>query len=222
MARRKTILANNETYHVFNRSSHDIPIFKRRRESQIFIEALHFYLQETPPTRFSIYRTSRDRYSINLENKLVNIINYCLMPNHFHLTLRQKKDDGIRKFVQRVSNSFAHYYNVKHKSRGPVFEGNFKAVRISSNEQLIHLSRYIHLNPVTSYLVKNPKDYPYSSYKTYLKKEESNFVEPSLVISQFSSLKDYERFTLSQKNYQRKLNRIKHLLFEDSENFTGS
>ena len=116
--------------------------------------------------------------------------------------------------MQKLSNSFAHYFSVKYKNRGPVFEGNFKAIRIESDEYLLHLSRYIHLNPVTSYLVENPQDYIYSSYRLYLGNEVSDFLDPSLVLKCFSSCKKYEEFVLDQKDYQRSLGKIKHLIAE--------
>lgn len=214
MPLRKTILATGEVYHVFNRSVQGIPIFKGQRENDIFLETMSFYLQPKPPTKFSLFRASRDRFPINLNKKLVTIIAYCLIPNHFHLMLRQEKENGIRNFIQRISNSFAHYFSVKYKNRGPVFEGSFKATRIETDEQLFHLSRYIHLNPVTAYLVEKPQDYPYSSYKIYLGEKQLEIVNPSLVINQFPSPQKYQEFVLDQKDYQRTLDAMKHLFLE--------
>lgn len=214
MARRKIILATGETYHIFNRSVHGIPIFRGKRDFEIFMESAMFYLQLNPPARFSIYRTNREKFPLKLDQSLVTVVNYCLMPNHFHFTLRQEQEAGIRKFIQRVSNSFAHYFSVKYKNRGPVFEGNFKAVRVETDEQLLHLSRYIHLNPTTVYLVERPEEYPYSSYHLYLGTVNSPFVNPSIVLHQFSSPKKYQEFVLAQKDYQRSLEKIKHLILE--------
>ena len=213
MALRKTILATGEVYHILNHSVQGIPIFKKKRDCNLFMEAMKYYLQMRPPIRFSIYRANRKRFPINLDKKLVTIINFCLMPNHFHFTLRQERESGIRRFMQKLSNSFAHYFNVKYQNRGPVFEGNFKAVHVETDEQLLHLSRYIHLNPVTAYLVENPEDYLYSSYQMYIGKEKSEMVDPFLILDQIPP-KDYKKFVLSQKDYQRKLARIKHLIFE--------
>lgn len=221
MAARKTILTTGEIYHVLNRSIQGIPIFRGKREYDIFLETMKYYLQPNPSIKFSLYRASRDRAPINLNQKLVTIINYCLMPNHFHLTLRQEQENGIKKFIQRLSNSFAHYFNVKYKNKGPVFEGKFKAIRVEDEEQLIHLSRYIHLNPVTSYLVENPENYFYSSYRVYLESERSEILDPSPVLSLFSSLRKYREFVQDQKDYQRALERIKHLALEKSI-FPGS
>ena len=214
MALRKIILATGEIYHVLNRSVQGIPILRGDRECNIFLEAMKYYLQPNPPIKFSLYRTSRKRAPIDFSQKLVTIINFCLMPNHFHFTLRQEKDGGIKKFLQRLSNSFAHYFSVKYKNRGPVFEGNFKAIRVENDEQLLHLSRYIHLNPVTSYLTENPEDYLYSSYSIYLGNKPFEIVDPSPILDHFSSTKKYKEFVLSQKDYQRTLSKIKHLILE--------
>ena len=215
MPLRKTILATGEIYHVFNRSVQGIPIFRGKTEYETFKETIRFYLQPEPPTKFSIYRMHSSRYKIKLTRKLVTIINFCLMPNHFHFTLRQEEENGIRNFIQRISNSFAHYFALKYQNSGPVFEGNFKAIRVENNEQLLHLSRYIHLNPVSAYLVENPRDYPYSSYSTYLGMEKEDFVEPAIILEQFTSPWQYEKFVLDQKDYQRSLEVIKRLTLYD-------
>jgi len=214
MALRKTLLATGEIYHIFNHSVQGIPIFKGEREYHLFLEAMKFYLQPDPPTRFSLYRASRNRFPINLNSQLVTIICFSLMPNHLHFILRQEKENGIKKYIQKLTNSFAHYFVLKYRSKGHVFEANFKAVRVETEEQLLHLSRYIHLNPVTAYLVEKPEDYPYSSYRIYIGKESSDFINSSLVLAHFSSPKKYEEFVLAQKDYQRTLGAIQHLLLE--------
>lgn len=214
MSSRKTILASGEYYHVFNRSVQKLPIFKGQRECELFLESVAFYLQAHPPTKFSMYRQNRNRYPISLKEKIVTIVSYLLMPNHYHFILCQNQDNGIQKFTQKISNSFAHYFNIKYKNTGPVFERRFRAIHIENNEQLIYLSAYIHLNPVTSYLVERPEDYKYSSYKIYTGEEKSDIVDPSVVLNQFSSREAYKKFVIGQKDYRRKLDKIKHLIDE--------
>lgn len=214
MPRRKVLFVTGETYHIFSRSIAGIPIFKGSRENDLFLDAMRFYLQPKPPTKFSIYRKSRNSFPLQIEQKIVTIVNYCLMPNHFHLTVRQEKDHGIKQFMQRLLNSFAHYYSIKYNKKGHLFEDKFKAVHITTEEQLVHLSRYIHLNPVTSYIVEKPEDHKYSSYRIYLGKESMDIIDPTLVLINFSSKDKYKEFVLSQKDYQRKLDEIKHLILE--------
>jgi len=214
MPRRKLFFANGEFYHVFNRSTASRPIFKGGREKDVFLEAARFYLQEKPPTRYSIFRKSRLAYPIDLSKRIVTIVNYCIMPNHFHFTLRQEKDDGVRQFVQKISNSFAHYFSILNKSRGHIFEDAFKAVHIEDEGQLFHLTRYIHLNPVTSYIVERPEDYEYSSYNIYIGNKESDLIDSSFIMNSFKSVEKYKEFVMAQKDYQRSLDEIKHLLLE--------
>ena len=91
----------------------------------------------------------------------------------------------------------------------------FKAVRIESEEQLLHVSRYIHLNPATSYLIKVNQlvNYPWSSFKDY-QKDTNSFVNTSLVLNSFKSFKKYEEFVFDQADYQKTLDEIKHLVVE--------
>lgn len=217
MPARKVILATGETYHIFNRSLKGIPIFTNKYEYRLFLECIEYYSQETPPIKFSHFRKNRSKYNLLLEsnknNKLVTILAYCIMPTHFHFLLTQEKEKGIMKFIQKISNSYAHYFNIKHEQKGPVFESKFKAVRVITQEQLIHLNRYIHLNPVTSYITENPENYEFSSYKAYLY-GNNQLVDRSIVMSEFSSPESYEDFVMDQKDYQRQLQQIKHLLIE--------
>ncbi len=214
MPPRKVILATGETYHIFNRSLRQIPIFTNKREFALFLMATRYYLQPNPPVKFSLYRQQPSKYKIDLSKKLVKIIAYCLMSDHYHFILTQLEEQGIKKFIHRLATSYSHYFNIKYEQKGSVFESKFKAVRVKSEEQLIHLSRYIHLNPVTSYSVEDPAKYSYSSYKIYLNKETSDFVDASDALVDFQTPKQYEKFVLNQKDYQRELRTIKHLVFE--------
>lgn len=212
MPLRKFIFANEEFYHLFSRSVYRQPIFEREKDAKIFLQVMEYYTQSAPPVKFSYFRKSRDKYSLNFQDRLVTIVSFCLMPNHFHISVCQEKQKGVPMFMHRVLNSFSHYYQKKHERHGPVFESQYKAVHIETNEQLIHLSRYHHLNPVTAYIVDHPKDYPFSSYHHYLGRE-SPVIDPSHVLHQFASPESYEKFVLNRKEYQRELEKIKHLTF---------
>lgn len=214
MAPRKTIFACGATYHIFNRSLHKLPLFTNKKDFDLFLSSAKYYIQINPPVKYSIYRKQPDNYKLNFTKTLVKVIAYCFMPNHYHLILTQLENNGIHTFIHRLSSSYAHYFNIKNEKRGPVFEDRFKAVRVESQEQLIHLSRYIHLNPVTSYITENPSDYEYSSYNYYINKDKNNFVDWSDVMVSFKSSNDYKKFVLNQKDYQRSLNNIYHLVFE--------
>ena len=130
--------------------------------------------------------------------------------------IRRKLCDGISDFMKRISDGFTKYINIKYKRVGPVFQGAFKAVRIESDEQLIHVSRYIHINPIVDFVVKTINDlleYPWSSIKSYLYPEVNRFVDGETVLSQFSSREKYKEFILNQIGYAQTLREIKHLCF---------
>jgi putative transposase len=178
------------------------------------LETVAYYQLADPKTRFSFrQRLKKPKKTFSKQSaKLVEIVAFCLMPNHFHLLLKQLKKKGISTFMAQISNSYTRYFNLKYDRVGPLFQGVFKAVRVKNDEQLLHLSRYIHLNPVTDYLVENPEEYLYSSYLEYLKKPK--LVSPEIVLGQFASKADYEKFVLNQKDYARKLKEIKRLAID--------
>lgn len=221
MAYRKAPIVKDEIYHVFNRSIAKQPIFTRSKDYQRALEVLKFYLYGKPTIRFSYYNklpiNQKSEFLANLTDTkpVVELICFCLMPNHVHFLLKNLTDNGVNKFMSNFQNSYARYFNTKENRSGSLFQQNFKAVRIESDEQLIHVSRYIHLNPVTSFIIEanELKDYLWSSYPDYLSGDSRN-VSPHLVLGHFRRVKDYEKFVLDQVDYQRKLNQIKHLAFE--------
>ena len=214
MPSRTVPFVNDEYYHIFNRGVAKMPIFNNAFDYKHFINTFLYYQVDGPKPRFSFFR----KQPTTLENnvKIVDIICYCLMPNHFHFLLRQKKENGITEFVSKISNSYTKYFNVKNNRVGPLLQGEFKSVYVESNEQLLHLSRYIHLNPLIGYVVKELDSYRWSSYHEYLGLKEG-ICSKDEVIGQFKSTKDYERFVLDQVDYARKLDFIEHQLLDPEE-----
>jgi putative transposase len=215
MPLRKTILATGETYHIFNRSLRGINIFSKDSEAKLFLMTARYYLQKSPAVRFSYYRKQKDKYKLDLKKKCVRIVAYCVMPNHFHFILTQLEDNGIKDFIRKLTGSYSHYINKRNKQKGTLFESRFNSVRVETEEQLIHLSRYIHLNPVSAYLVEKPEEYKHSSYNIYLEKLKSNMVEPGIIMSNFRSKDKYEEFVLDRKDYQRSLADLKNLVLPE-------
>lgn len=139
------------------------------------------------------------------------------MPNHFHFEIEQKKDNGISQFFSNFTNSYTKYLNTRTERSGSLFEGTFKAVRVETDEQLIHLSRYIHLNPVTSFVVKKEglENYPWSSLPEYLGQDKENPIcNKHKILDMFHSVEEYRKFLFDQISYAQELDEIKHLIFE--------
>ena len=224
MPRRKTPLVTKEVYHVFNRIIASIPIFERKRECSRFLFAMSFYQNIKPPLKLSKFNklSKNEKHEISelLYQKrewFVEIISYCLMPNHFHIVVKQLVDDGVKNYLRLVSDSFAHYFNIKNDRGGPLFESRFKAVRIEKDAQLLHVVRYIHLNPYSSYLVKNLEDlgqYPFSSFPEYIGKAKKEICQKRLVLDHFKIYGKYKEFVFNQADFQKSLAKIKHTLMD--------
>jgi REP element-mobilizing transposase RayT len=117
----------------------------------------------------------------------VDIHTYCLMRNHYHLII-ETKDANLAKAMHSLNTSYTVYFNVKRKRSGHLFHGRYKAILVESDEYLHHLSRYIHLNPVRAGLVKDPLDYPYSSYRYFISSNKSpDWLNIDSVLSFFNS-----------------------------------
>lgn len=219
MPSRKDIFLNGKIYHIFNKTIDKRTVFSSKTLASLFINTLQYYRSSHSVIRYSHFKELPPRLKHLHSQKIytplsfrIEILSYCLMPNHFHLLVKQRLDDGIIKTVGTVLNSITRYFNVLHERKGPVFLPQFRSKRIITGEQLIHVSRYIHLNPYTSGVVKTVSElqtYPFSSLKEYQDKEI--LCNTRYVLDHFKGSKDlYIRFVLSNKKYQKTLESIKH------------
>jgi len=151
MPYRDEILAPEEIYHIFNRGVAALPIYLTSRSYLRFLDLVDYYRLSNTPFSFSkllsLPREERENLLARLrkENAIhIEILVFCLMPNHFHFLLKQITDNGISTFMRNLQNSYAKYFNIKNERAGPLFQSMFKAVRIETDEQLLHVSRYIH------------------------------------------------------------------------------
>lgn len=213
MAKRTVIFANNEYYHIFNRGVARMPTFSTPRDYSRFLETMQFYQFDSNNLRFS-HRNLNKVNILTPKSKKVELISYCLMPNHFHLLLKQLQENSISEFMKKLTNSFAKYYNLKNDRVGPLFQGNFKAIRIETTEQLIHVSRYIHLNPVVSSLTLIPENYEWSSYKEFVGLSNKSICGKQIVLEQFNKKNNYQEFVYDHIDYAKRLEEIKHLTID--------
>ncbi|MBU2592290.1 MAG: transposase [Patescibacteria group bacterium] len=223
MARRNTPLVNGSFYHIYNRSIDLKPIFAGKPNLKRFIALLDYY--RFPDSLFSFSRLNglpkdeRKNYLDKLSKNTppsVEIVCFCIMPNHFHLLAKQRQSKGISVFLGNIQNAYTRYHNLKHQRVGPLLQGTFKSVLIETEEQLFHLSRYIHLNPYSGRIVEKIEklfSYPYSSLPQYLGKE-IGFCQTKTLLSHFKNKKEYRNFLISYAKEQRALQKIKHLLLE--------
>lgn len=224
MPHRKTPLVTEQIYHVFNRSVARQPIFLTDTNYKRALSVLEYYNFSKPSLRFSHFNrlplAQKDEFLKNLKNSgkpCIELLAFCFMPNHVHFLIKEIMENGISTFMRNFQNSYAKYFNLKTDRTGTLFQAMFKAVRIETDEQLLHIARYIHLNPITSFVLKDIEElmiYPWSSFPVYLGKQTLDILNTEMVLNFFPSLKHFIDFNKDQISYQRELNRIKHLLLE--------
>jgi len=157
-------------YHLYNRGVNKRLIFKDQKDYSTFLSYLQFYL--TAPSLRG--QSSKVPPSHKLKNYAgeIELISYCLMPNHFHLMLKQNSDYGISHFMSSLITKYVRYFNSRYKRIGPLFQGRYKAVRVTDEYQFTYLTKYIHRNPLDLTTFKDcPRrlsEYKYSSYGNYL------------------------------------------------------
>ncbi len=217
---RKDSLVVGEIYHIFNKSIAEYIIFNNDSEFSRMMNVIRYYQKVKPAIKFSdfIKPTNVKQNYPNIDfsllkgEKLIEIIAYCLMPTHIHLILKQLKRNGISTFMGNTFNSYTRYFNTKHKRKGPLWEGKFKNILVKTDEQLVHLTRYIHLNPVTAYLVDKPEKWPWSSYKEYLLETKTRICKYDDVLD--IEANTYRKFVEDRVSYQRELANIRNLLLD--------
>lgn len=200
-------------YHIYNRGVEKRLIFQEDRDYRRFLHTIYYYQFDNLKVRFS-YKDFPLNKDFDQNPKLVEIICYCLMPNHFHLLVKQVADNGVHKFMRKSLNSYTKYFNTKYRRVGPLLQGQFKAVPVKDNSQLLQVCRYIHLNPYVSGLTTDLVNYRYSSYPNYVS-VGSSFCNKEPILGLFKGLEDYQTFVVEHKDYAKELEIIKHLLIEE-------
>lgn len=219
---RKDPLVSGHYYHIISRSIAQFEIFKNQNDCYRLMKIMDLYRYSGFAYKYSNFlalnKNFQQDYLRSIKNnspKLIDIVAYCLMPTHIHLLLEQNIDDGITKYLTKLLNSFSRYFNLCHHRRGPLWESHFKSILVNTDSQLLHLTRYIHLNPVSASLVKKPEEWQFSSYNEYLGKITNGICDWQDIIDINSD--KYQKFVNSRIVYQKELSRIKHLLIEDYE-----
>jgi len=180
MARRPRIHYPGGLYHVIARGNRGLKVFRRDEDYKLYLKFLEEYKERCD---FLLYA-------------------YALMPTHFHLLI-EVRQVPLSKVMQGLQFRYTRNYNLRYHSWGHLFQGRYKAILCEKDSYLLELSAYIHLNPVRVKLVKDPVEYPWSSYREYLKGGSGGLVDSSFVLSQFSNVKgrairDYVRFVMGQ------------------------
>lgn len=199
-------------YHIFNRGVDKRTIFTDEEDYNLFLYYLYIYL--TPLEKvLRRYPNLPIRLFQKNSSSDIDLLAYCLMPNHFHLLIKQKSDRSASHFMKQLSNAYTQYFNKKYRRDGALFEGAFKATRVKNDSILTHLSRYIHLNPVMAGINKE-LEYRWSSYNEYAGETNFKLCHTKPILDFFPSVYAYKKFVNDQKDYAKKLHEIKSLIIE--------
>lgn len=247
MPKHKPQFENNEIYHIYNRGVEKRNVFTETRDYFRFINSLSEFNDINPAlpsnVRYAIRNpskiTSQNLQALCLEvqplnigpvpQPLIEILAFCLMPNHYHLLAKQLVNNGVVKFMHKLGTGYTVYFNQKNERVGSLFQGRFKAVLIEREEHLNYLPLYIHLNPLdlTNYKwregkLRSPKealdflaDYKWSSYNDYINNRGnfSSVIKKDLLLDVFGGKENIKKSTLEFIN-SLKINEIQDLTLE--------
>ncbi len=231
---RKIKFASGEYYHIYSRTILNIPEFKNHKHAEKLAHAFLIANSTKSSEAFQFLRNSKKPKIEEILNilkdgeRLVDILCYSVMPDHYHLLLKQQRENGITDFIRRCNTSIAKYINTKNERKGPLFESNFKSKHVDTNEYLLHLSLYIHLNPLDFMVGKKWRNhdiknwniakekllhYPWSSIKSFLQNYDDPIISGIKIITkQFKHKKDYEQFL--QEWSENSLKSIENILID--------
>ncbi|MEK7085124.1 MAG: transposase [Patescibacteria group bacterium] len=196
-------ISEKEYYHIFNRGVEKRAIFLDDRDRWRFITTLVVSQGEEsfPQINRAVPLIKQGHFDKEIFQKILDsqyteLVSFCLMPNHFHLIMRELREGGISKYMQRVLTAHTKYFNTRHGRAGHLFGSKFQYQHIDSNEYLNYLSAYVHLNPRELKAWHGKEiDYPWSSFQDYATVNRwGPFLNPSIVLEQFDNGKEYRSF----------------------------
>lgn len=218
-------------YHIYNRGVEKRTIFQDEEDYVVFLSCLKLYLNPPKPVdrRFTLtlqgpsptdtpvqmYAPCRQP---NNHNGKIELIAYCLMPNHFHLCIKQSDQRAIDHFMRSLATKYAMYFNKKYDRVGSLFQGRYKAVLVETEEQFMYLTKYIHRNPLDLAPYKDrPRqlsNYKFSSYPNYLKLRRQTWIYPDDVLTYFSSSSTHNSYQSFVEETESEIKDEKSLILE--------
>jgi len=206
---RKITISTGEYYHIYNRGNKKQEIFRENRDWIRFLFCLlHFQSPINFPNisrqishyvQHRVFNIDKEKLTKIKRQRMVRLVCFCLMPNHFHFLVQQEKDSGIANYLQRLLNSYTKSFNIKYEQGGHLFQGPYRAVHISDNDQLLYTSAYIHRNPKELKPWRDHEsNYPWSSYQDYIKGNRWELLlDQEIIGEQFTNGKEYEKWVKS-------------------------
>ena len=219
---RKTEFANDEYYHIYNRGVDKREVFLCEKDYLRFLICLREFnskeltvsLRDKQKLQKRSFGLARSFASGVSRERLVDIVCYCLNPNHYHFILKQVRDRGIEKFMQRLGTSYTKYFNIKYNRTGILFQGPFKSIHIDSNEYLLYLSAYVNANNFIHGYNKN-FSWPYSSLPDCIGKRDGNLCQKEIILEQFDNdFSQYEKYLRDNARYLKEKKEMEKYILE--------
>jgi putative transposase len=228
---KKPHFADGEIYHVYNRGVEKREIYLDEKDFFRFVHCLYEFNDERPVTNTHYFFNPKTMVVDSRPLKtyqqprelLVDILVFTLMPNHFHLMLRQRKEKGIVKFMQKLGTGYSMYFNKRYERVGSLFQGRFKAAHVNVESHFIHLPHYIHTNPLSleyrgSTSIEFLSTYRWSSFPDYIgKKNFPSITHRDFLLDIFGGENAYKSYTqerLYNQEDQNYLNAVDGLILE--------
>ena len=196
MPSRRDVFLNGKIYHVFDKTIDHRNIFADPKLGRLFLDLFRYYRSNKAIVRYSHFLRMPGDLHREVEKQIkirkyfkIEILNYNLMPNHFHLVLKQMREKGIVRFVSDCLNSLTRFYNILNERKGPIFLPQFRSRQIITEEQFKHLMRYVDLNPYSSQIIKNLANLEkneFSSFKEYLHPSKNDLCDTSEFLKLFN------------------------------------
>jgi len=198
----KTYIENG-FYHIYNRGVEKRNIFLDDQDYKVFLSYLKLYLTSKDNSVIEIKKRadlSEDQKNEKISKLMalknyfnkIELLCYVLMPNHFHLEIRQKNINDMEDFMRSLITKYSKYFNKRYDRVGPLFQGRYNAILITNERYLLHLGRYIHLNPQEIIVDKqNLSSYPWSSYSAYVNNLSVSWLNKNYFLSDFEKNKGF-------------------------------
>ncbi len=198
MAIRNLTFVEGEYYHVFNRGLDKRAIFHDKEDLDYFLHRMKDFNSSIAVGGHRMQQYDKYQQLLSPASKLVEVVSYCLLPNHFHLILKQSYQNGITNFMQRIGTGYVKYFNKKYGRSGALFQGRFKATKIETSLEFV--SVYVNLNNKHHH-IDAQKNLVASSYDEFLGHTESNICTQNEISAIVDSVGDYEEYALMQSDY---------------------
>jgi putative transposase len=222
-------------YHIYSRIILNTPEFKDKKNVNRLLQSFLLSNSTESSKAFDYLRNTENPSLkkaleiISRGKKLVDVLCYSIMPDHYHLLLRERKENGISEFVRKCNISISKYINIRKERKGPLFESRFNSKYVKDNRYLLHLSVYIHLNALDvlsgrewrehklrPWLIKKKKllNYPWSSLRSFLDENHKDLIisGTEIILDQFDDRREYELFLRDWSEDE--LERINEVIFE--------